>query len=124
MIKFPYHSHRNDQHSGDKAPVTAHMALKTGALNDPSAILPIPVGSHLFFIEDPRRANTIIEVILKKVIYENHVFKGIEAVAMSGNWASTRRLFLTAAWDGEYKSALTKDEHAIQAKLDGKEPTK
>lgn len=104
--RVPYTSHRDDTKQGGAAPNQAHLALQTGAIGDPAGLLAIPPGAHLFIIENPRRADTIIEVIVSRVVFDNHVFKGIECVAYTKNAKSTRRLFLTAAWDGEYKSAL------------------
>jgi hypothetical protein len=104
-----YTSHRDDTKQGGQAPSQPHLALQTGAIGDPDGLLAIPPGAHLFFIENPRRADTIIEVIMEKVVFENHVFKGIRCVAYTKNAKSTRRLTLTAAWEGEYKSGLNAD---------------
>lgn len=121
-IKTPYTSHRDDTHDGGKAPTKAHMALQTGKIGDPAGLLAIPPGAHLFFIEDPRRADTIIECILEKVVFENHHLKEIRLVAYTRSTKSTRRLHLTAAWSGEYRSALDEDKQAAEAamrKLEG-----
>lgn len=107
MKKPFYTSHRNDQKSGGEAPTQAHMALLTGRIGiDPDAILPIPPGSHLYFISDPRRADGITEMILEKVVYENHVLKEVRLVAFTRSTQSTRRLSLKAVWGGDYKSGL------------------
>lgn len=111
-MKTIYSSHRNDQKSGGDAPTKAHMALQTGAIGDPAGILAIPEGSHLFFIEDPRRADTVIEVILEKVVFDNHHLKEVRMVAFSKSWKTTRRLHLTAAWSGKHVSGL--DEQQAQ----------
>lgn len=97
-------------HGEQEAPHRAHMALQTGAIDgDPESLIAIPEGSHLFFIEDPRYAQTIIEVILEKVIYENHIFKGIRCYAR-GSDGKTRKLHMMAAWTGEFKS-MTESAH-------------
>lgn len=105
-----YSSHRNDEHSGQAAPTTAHMALQTGAVGDASGILAIPEGSHLFFIEDPRRADGIIEVILEKVVFKNHTLKEVRLVAYTRSTKSTRKLRLRADWEGRYESGLEGDQ--------------
>jgi len=96
MRKPIYHSHRNDQHSGGAAPTQAHMALLTGQLGDPDALLPIPEGAHLFFISDPRRADGITECIVSKVVYKDQLLKEIRLVAFTRSTKSTRRLTLKA----------------------------
>ncbi len=124
LSKMPYkplyHSHRNDEHSGGEAPTQAHMALQTGKIGDPDALLAIPEGAHIFFISDPRRADGITECILQKVVYENYILKEIRLVAFSRSAKSTRRLVLRATWDGEYKSGLENDHAALDKKLEGK----
>ena len=110
MFKPLYHSHRNDELSGGTAPTLAHMALQTGRIGDPDALLAIPNGSHLFFVSDPRRADGIVECILEKLVYENHVLKEIRLVAFTRSTKSTRRLTLKAIWSGEYKSGLEQTE--------------
>ena len=105
-----YHSHRNDERSGGEAPTQAHLALQTGQIGEPDALLPIPPGAHLFFISDPRRADGITECILEKVVYENHVLKEIRLVAYTRSTKSTRRLRLVANWEGEYKSGLNPEQ--------------
>ena len=106
-MKLPlYHSHRNDEKDGGEAPTQAHMALLTGLIGDPDALLRIPEGSHLFFISNPRRADGITEVILEKVVFENYALKELRFVAFTRNTKSTRRLTLKAVWEGEYKSGL------------------
>ncbi len=112
-----YTSHRDDKKGGGDAPVRAHMALQTSAIGDPHGLLAIPEGAHLFFIEDPRRADTIIEVILEKVEFENHVFKGIRCLAYSKSLKTTRRLYLTAAWTGKHVSALDKDTEQVKKQM-------
>lgn len=101
-----YTSHRNDERQGGEAPNEPHLALQTGAIGDPTGLLAIPKGSHLFTIENPRRADTITEYILEKVVYENHVLKELRLIAYTKNAKSTRRLRLVASWEGEYKSGL------------------
>lgn len=120
-LKHAYTSHRNDTKGGAEAPVYAHMAH--GAMDN---LCPIPNGAHMFFIEDPRRADTIIEAIVEKVEYENHVFKGIRLVAYSKSWKTTRRLYLTAAWSGQHVSALDESMKGTDAQLakQGVNPTK
>lgn len=122
-MKPLYHSHRDDTHQGGLAPISAHLALQTGKVGDPDGILAIPPGAHLFFIEDPRKASTIIECILEKVIFENGHLKEIRLIAYSKDTRTTRRLHLTAAWSGAHKSALddTRNDAAVQTKLDGKD---
>lgn len=113
MPKPLYVSHRDDTHQGGKAPIQAHMGLQTGRIGDPDGILGIPPGSHVFFIEDPRQADTIIECILEKVIFEDHKLKGITLIAYSKSMKTTRRLHLTAVWTGQHVSAL--DDPANEA---------
>ncbi len=117
--KFPIHkmavSHRNDTHSGGEAPRFAHLAH--GTLDE---LTPITgqKGDHLFIIEDPKYAASILEVIIEKVVFENHIFKGIRCVAYSRSLNSTRRLFLTAAWEGDYKSALDSENKKVEQQMD------
>lgn len=112
-----YTSHRDDEHGGGKAPTTAHLALQTAKVGEPDALLPIPEGSHLFFIENPRKADTIVECILEKVIFDNHILKEIRLVAYSKSWKTTRRLHLTAAWSGQHVSALNEEGDKTDAHL-------
>ncbi len=116
-----YTSHRNDEKSGGAAPTQAHMALLTGAMGDPDAILPIPEGAHLFFISDPRRADGVTEMILEKVVFVNNVLKEVRLVAYTRSTKSTRRLRLTATWEGQYSSALDNNKKEIQGKLNDSE---
>lgn len=114
-----YHSHRNDTKSGGEASTQAHMGLLTGRIGiDPDAILGIPPGSHLFFISDPRRADGITEMILEKVVFENHVLKEVRLVAYTRSTKSTRRLRLVANWEGVYKSGLEQDQGEAVKKLE------
>lgn len=110
MKKPFYTSHRNDEKSGGTAPSQAHMALQTGKVGEPDALLPIPVGAHLFFISDPRRADGITEVILEKVVFENYALKEVRFVAFTRSDKSTRRLTLKAVWEGKYKSGLENED--------------
>lgn len=114
-----YHSHRDDTKQGGTAPDHAHMALQTGAIGDPEGLLAIPPGAHLFFIKDPRRASTIIECILEKVVFENDQLKEVRLVAYSRDAKTTRRLHLTAAWSGQHVSALDekKNEQGVRKGL-------
>lgn len=116
-MKTGYSSHRDDTRGGGTAPAKAHLALQTGAIGDPAGLLAIPPGAHLFIIEDPRRADTIIEVILEKVEFENHVFKGLRCVAYSKSDKTTRRLYLTAAWTGKHVSGLDEQQKATDVQL-------
>ena len=117
-FKPHYQSHRDDQRQGGTAPTQAHMALLTGQLGDPDALLAIPEGTHLFFISDPRRADGVTEAILQKVVYDNYVLKEIRLVAYSRDRNSTRVLILRANWEGQYKSAVTKELADTQKMLD------
>lgn len=114
-------THRNDTHGGGEAPRFAHLAH--GTIDE---LCPITgkAGDHLFIIEDPKYAASIIEVIIEKVIFENHIFKGIRCVAYSKAQNSTRRLFLTAAWEGDYKSALDQENTKVEGQMDNLKPTK
>jgi hypothetical protein len=120
MRKPIYHSHRNDEMSGGTAPTQAHMALQTRAIGEPDALLPIPIGSHLFFISDPRRADGVTEMILEKVVFENGALKEVRLVAFTRSTKSTRRLSLKANWAGEYKSGLENDQSKLGEVLDKK----
>lgn len=114
-------SHRNDTHGGGEAPRHAHLAH--GKIAE---LCPIGAhqGDHLFIIEDPKYAASIIEVIVEKVIFENHIFKGIRCVAYSQATNSTRRLFLTAAWEGDYRSALDQQNTKVEKQMDSLHPGK
>lgn len=111
-MKTSYTSHRDDTKGGGKAPIQAHLA--TGPIDD---LTPIPKGAYLYFIEDPRRADTIIQCIVEKVEFENHHLKGVRLVAYSKSWKTTRRLYLTAAWSGEHVSGLDEDQKQTDVKL-------
>lgn len=120
-MKHTYTSHKDPTHGGGTAPRHAHMALQTRAAGEPDWLLAIPEGSHLFFIEDPTKPDTILEVILEKVEFENHIFKGIRAVAYSKSTKTTRRLYLTAAWTGKHVSALDQASNQAADYLEGKD---
>lgn len=108
-------SHRDDKRGGGEAPVYAHLAH--GPIDNLCPIAARP-GDHLFIIEDPRYAASILEVIVEKVIFENHLFKGIRCVAYSKHMGTKRRLFLTAAWEGDYKSALDQENEKVTQQMD------
>lgn len=97
-----YISHRDDTKQGGEAPLQPHLGLLTG----PGEITAIPVGAHIFAIENPRRADTITEYLLEKVIYKDHVLTEIRLVAYSKSTKTTRRLRLIASYDGEHVSPL------------------
>lgn len=123
MSKKPlYISHRDDTHQGGTAPTHAHMALQTGKVGDPAGILQIPEGSHIFIIENPRKANTIFELILEKVVFDNGVPKELRFVAYTKNWKSTRRVVFHANWMGEYQSGLDADQQGAKARMEGRDP--
>ena len=110
-IKAPlYHSHRDDTKQGGTAPEQAHMALLTGRIGDPDALLAIPKGSHIFFISDPRRADGVQEWILEKVVYNGQVLKELRLVAYSRSTQSTRRMRLVANYEGDYRSGLEAEQ--------------
>lgn len=101
-----------------RAPMQAHMALQTGSLDgDPDSLLAIPKGATLFFIEDPKIPHTIIQCVLHKVVYENHQFKGLELYAVTSSDKSTRKLYLTAAWVGEFRSSTEAAHKAADAEI-------
>lgn len=107
MARNPlYVSQRNDERSGGQAPTQAHMAVQLGQVGDMAGVTPLAVGSHVFFISDPRRADGITECILEKVVFEGSVLKEIRYVAFTRSEKSTRRLVLKAVWEGQYKSGL------------------
>lgn len=116
-MKTGYNSHKDDTHGGGEAPRKPHLALKCGNFGDPDSLLAIPPGATIYVIEDPRYAESQLCLILEKVEYENHVFKGLRFRVAHAGPGSTRRLYLTAAWRGEYKSALDADTKGVDAAM-------
>lgn len=112
-MKTVYSSHRDDARGGDKAPITAHMA--TGPIDD---LTPIPRGAYLYFIEDPTRADTIIQCIVDKVTFKDHKLATIRLVAFSKSWKTTRVLRLTATWEGKHVSGLDEEQKQVDKVLE------